>query len=100
MIKKRDKRAFKRDFSFLVNEAKTLYEKNRMLSDRYTYIAYKIFLSKKLKLSKNEKVLICKTCNKILIPGKTAVVRLRKGAILYKCLNCDGVRKLGYDKSD
>ncbi len=99
MLKRKDKTAFKRDFDFLVNKAIELYDSNRKLSERYSYIAYKIYLSKKLDLSKNEKVLICKHCNKILIPGKTAVVRLRKKAIIYKCLNCGNVRKLGYDKS-
>ncbi len=99
MIKRKDKTAFKRDFDFLVNEAKALYDSDRELSERYAYIAYKIYLSKKLALSKQEKVLICKRCNKILIPGKTAVVRLAKKAITYKCLNCGNVRKLGYDKS-
>ncbi len=99
MIKRKDKAAFKRDFDFLVKGAKELYDSDRGRSERYAYIAYKIYLSKKLELSKQEKVLICKRCNKILISGKTAVVRLRKKAIIYKCLNCGNVRKLGYDKS-
>lgn len=99
MIKKRDKAAFKRDFIFLTKEARELYDSDKKLSDRYSYIAYKLFLSKKLELSKSEKVLICKNCNKILIPGKTAVVRLKNRMITYKCLNCGNVRKLGYDKS-
>lgn len=100
MIKTRDKKAFKRDFDFLLNSSAELYDKDRQLSERYTYIAYKMLLSKKLKLSKSEKVLICKKCNKILIPGKTTVIRLKKGMITYKCLNCGNVRKLGYDKSN
>ena len=97
MIKYRDKVAFKADFDFLVRESQALYDSNRKLSDRYAYIAYKIYLSKKLKLPRSEKVLICKKCNKILIPGKTVIVRLSKGIIMYKCLNCANVRRLRYD---
>lgn len=100
MVKKHDRAAFKRDFDFLVDSAKNLYSTNKTLADRYTYVAYRIFLSQKLKLSKSEKVLICKRCNKILIPGKNVAVRLKKGLIVYKCLNCGNVRKLGYDKSN
>ena len=97
MIKYRDKAAFKADFDFLVRESQALYDPNQKLSDRYAYIAYKIYLSKKLKLSRSEKVLICKKCNKILIPGKTVIVRLSKSTITYKCLNCANVRRLRYD---
>jgi RNase P subunit RPR2 len=97
MIKSKDKVSFKADFDFLVKESQVLYDLNRELSDRYAYIAYKIYLSKKLKLAKNEKVLICRKCNKILIPGKTLVIRLSKGMITYKCLNCANVRRLRYD---
>jgi ribonuclease P protein subunit RPR2 len=100
MVKTKDKSAFKRDFNFLVDTARKIFTENQKLSDRYAYIAYRIFLSKKLKLSKNEKVLICKRCNKILIPGKTVIVRLKNGIITYKCLNCGNVRKLGYDKGN
>ncbi len=97
-IRLKDKRSFKRDFDRLVTMSRSLYDSDKKLSDRYAYIAYRIYVSKKINLDKNEKVLICKRCYKILIPGKSTIVRVRKGLIIYKCLNCGTVRKLGYDK--
>ncbi len=99
MIKTKDKGAFKRDFERLIRLAFEVYPKDEKLANRYAFIAYKMLLSKRLKLGSGEKVTICKKCAKILIPGRTGRVRLKKGFILYKCLNCGSVRKLGYDKS-
>jgi ribonuclease P protein subunit RPR2 len=99
MLRKKNKNAFERDYNFLVKEALKLYDTDRKLSDRYAYIAYRIYLSKKLDLSKDKKLLICRRCNRILIPGRTAVVRLKNKSITYKCLNCGNVRKVRYDKS-
>lgn len=73
-------------------------EKNDVFSDRYVYIAHKLVKSKKVKLDGKEKFLICKNCNKLLIPGKNCQVRLKQGFLTYKCLNCGNVKKVKYDK--
>ncbi|MCL4399534.1 hypothetical protein M1293_03475 [Candidatus Parvarchaeota archaeon] len=98
MITKRDKNAFLRDYRRLLNLASKKYDDDKELSERYSYIAYRMLLSKKLKPPRGEKVLICRHCTKILIPGKTMSVRLYKGMITYKCRSCGNTRKLMYDK--
>jgi ribonuclease P protein subunit RPR2 len=93
-ISKHDEKRFRRDFYSLINMAK----ENKELSDRYIYIAHRILTSKKIKLSKEEKFLICRRCNKLLVPGFNCTVRLKQGFLTYKCLNCGNVRKVKYDK--
>ncbi|MCL5009679.1 MAG: ribonuclease P Rpr2/Rpp21/SNM1 subunit [Candidatus Parvarchaeota archaeon] len=99
MLRKKNKSSFEKDYNFLVKEALRLYDTNRELSNRYAYIAYRIYLSKKINVSRDRKLLICRRCNRILIPGRTAVVRLKNKSVTYKCLNCGNVRKVKYDKS-
>ncbi len=99
MFKKKNKSSFERDYNFLVKEALRLYDTDRKLSNRYAYIAYRIYLSQKPDLSTEEKLLICRRCKRILVPGRTAIVRLKNKNITYKCLNCGNVRKLKYVKS-
>ncbi len=98
MIYTKNSKIFKEDLHKLVGMARETYDSHRALSLRYSYIARRLILSKKLRLEKNEKLLICKKCNTLLIPGKTAVVRLKSGMLDYKCLNCGKTKKLGYDK--
>ncbi len=98
MIYKKDSKRFERDFDWLVLSAVSLYDSDRALSDRYSEIAYSILKSKRARLGHDKKVLICKDCTKILIPNKTAVVRLERGFLVYRCMNCGRVRKTRYDK--
>ncbi|MCL4391522.1 MAG: hypothetical protein M1284_03285 [Candidatus Parvarchaeota archaeon] len=94
MLVKNDKKRFKRDFDSLI----TLAGKEKEFSDRYAYLAYKLVKAKKVKLDRGEKFLICRSCNRLLIPGINCRVRLKQGFLTYKCLNCGNVRKVKYDK--
>ena len=93
-VYRNDEKRFRRDFDYLVKAAR----ENKDLSERYTYIAKRILTSKKIKLPREEKFLICRSCNKLLIPGVNCRVRLKQGFLTYKCLNCGNVRKVKYDK--
>ena len=93
-VYRNDEKRFKRDFDYLVKAAR----ENNALSDRYAYIAKRLLMSKKIKLPKEEKFLICRNCNRLLIPGVNCRVRLKQGFLTYKCLNCESVRKVKYDK--
>ncbi len=94
MVSTKNYKAFKRDFDSLLKLARN----EKSMADRYTYLAYHMIKSKKVRLSREEKFLICKNCNKLLIPGKNCRVRLSEGFLTYKCLNCGNVRKVKYDK--
>lgn len=98
MIYTKNSKIFKENFERLIRMALKAYDTDKALSARYSYIARRLVLAKKLKLEKNEKLLICKKCNTLLIPGKTAVVRLKMGLLQYTCSNCGETKKLGYDK--
>ncbi len=94
-VSKKDQKKFKRDFNVLITLAKN---SDKKLSDRYAYIASNMITSKKVKLNQEEKFLICKKCNRLLIPGRNCNVRLIKGFLTYKCLNCGSIKKVKYDK--
>ena len=93
-VSKNDREKFRRDFYRLVEMSA---EEGRP-SERYAYIAHRMVTSKKIRLAKGEKFLICRSCNRLLVPGTNCTVRLRQGFLTYKCLNCGNVRKVKYDK--
>jgi RNase P subunit RPR2 len=99
MLSKHNKYAFIEDYRALAQLSEASFDTDKRLSDRYAYIAKKIFLSQRLNLRKNEKALICKKCNKILIPGKSCSVRIERGSVKRICLNCGSDKNTVYGKS-
>ncbi len=60
-------------------------------------IAWQIYLKERVKpLPREIKRSICRTCLSALIPGKTAVVRIRKGRVIVRCLKCGRVYRYPY----
>ena len=64
------------------------------------YVEHILNLSNKYKvrLPREMKIHICKRCHSILIPGKTSQVRLKKGKVVIKCLNCGAYKRYPYKK--
>ncbi len=58
---------------------------------RYVYLATRIAQRCRIKLPKRYRVLICKRCYTLLIPGKTCSVRVRGSYIIKRCLLCGNV---------
>jgi len=52
----------------------------------------------KVRLTKEQKMKICKKCYALLIPGKTSVVRLKKATVVVKCLRCGNEKHYPYVK--
>jgi len=73
-----------------------LREGDEELSRRY--VEHILNLSRKynLRLPREMKRSICKECHTILIPGKTAQVRLKKGKVVVKCLRCGSYKRYRY----
>ncbi|MCD6402785.1 MAG: ribonuclease P [Candidatus Aenigmarchaeota archaeon] len=69
-------------------------------SRRYVELLRKIGLRYNVRLPKDIKRSICKECNTILIPGKTAKVRLdsKKKTVIIKCLECGKIYRYPYSK--
>ncbi|MCW1301635.1 MAG: ribonuclease P [Candidatus Parvarchaeota archaeon] len=86
------------DVEYLLQRAKEIRASDRELADRYAKIAYLTITKNRLKMKREQKLLICKNCNRLLIPGDTSVVRLYKEAVTYKCLNCGKTVRISYAK--
>ena len=72
------------------------------LADRYVEIAREISMKSRVRIPRDLKIFICKGCKKALIPGKTALFRVKKNhrtILIITCLRCNHVyrRVLGSD---
>ena len=57
-------------------------------SDRYTQLARAIGMRYRVRIPRHLKMRLCKRCHRLLIPGKTARVRLRGEYMTTTCLRC------------
>ncbi len=66
------------------------------ISSRYVELILKIARKYNIRLPREMKYRICKKCNCFIIPGKNATVRLKKGKVVIKCLECDRYKRYPY----
>ena len=76
--------------NYLLEQAK----KNEEFEDRYSSLAFKIATKYRVRLSKEQKLLICKKCQGFLRPGRSLRVRRNKGVTSYTCLKCNDTRRV------
>ncbi len=57
------------------------------------YVKLMLEISKHYKVKIPEKRYICKKCQSVLIPGVNSTIRIRKGKVIVKCLNCGNVKR-------
>ena len=90
----------KERIKLLFRMAASLVDKNPEISRRYIKLLRKIGLRYNVRLGKEIKRSICKNCNALLIPGKTARVRInsRNKTIIIRCLACGSIKRYGYAK--
>ena len=93
--KKHKKIALER-INTLFKEAKSMFNEDPKLSNRYVQLARRISMKYKVKIPAQFKRRICKNCYCYLVPGKNCRVRTHKGHIVYYCLNCKGFMRIGY----
>ncbi len=77
--------------SRLFELALEIYKTDLDLADRYVELARKISMRARVRIPRRYRLLYCKGCGGILIPGVTARVRvrsLREKHIVIKCLRC------------
>jgi ribonuclease P protein subunit RPR2 len=72
----------------LLNISKETAETKPEKSRRYVNLARKIGMRYNVRLSKYQKKQFCKTCDTILVPGKTMSVRVVGGKTVKKCSFC------------
>lgn len=80
----------------LFREAKSVFNEEPKLADRYAQLARRIAMKYKVKFPIKLKRRICKKCLKYLVPGSNCRVRTNKGHIVYNCLNCNHIMRFGY----
>lgn len=67
------------------------------LADRAIRLARAIGMRYNLRLTREQKLLMCRNCHGLLWPGRTARVRLRKGIRTVFCANCGEHSRWGYE---
>lgn len=88
----------KERIQILFGLAEREFDRRPERSRRYVGLARKISLRHNIRLDKNLKKKFCKSCNSLLIPGKTSQIRIdaRKKAIAIKCLKCNKIYRHPY----
>jgi len=88
----------KERINILFNLAKKNIDSNPERSRRYVQLMRKIALRYNIRLPREIKRSFCKKCNTLLIPDKTAVVRInnKTKTVNIKCLNCGSVYRYPY----
>lgn len=57
------------------------------------YVSLALEISRHYKVKIQNKRYICKNCKIILIPGRNAEVRIKKGRVNLKCLRCGNIKR-------
>ena len=66
-------------------------------SDRYTQLARVIGMRYRVRIPRHLKMRLCRQCHRLLIPGKTARVRLRGEYMTTTCLRCGALMRRPYN---
>ncbi|MGQ4834613.1 MAG: ribonuclease P protein component 4 [Candidatus Asgardarchaeia archaeon] len=80
----------------LLKKAKETMDIDPKLSSDYVNLILRLVKKSRVRLPKNYKMWICKKCKRLLIPGKTARVRIRTRRtthITITCLNCGNIKR-------
>jgi ribonuclease P protein subunit RPR2 len=79
----------------LLAHAKEAFSTNRLLARRYVELARRIGMKAGVRLTREQKLFICKGCRSLLVPGVNCRVRTRSEygtTVLITCLDC-GAKK-------
>lgn len=82
--------------SILLREARHIVKQDPELSRRYVERARRIGMKIKVSIPGEQKRLLCRKCNTILLPGYNCRVRTRPGSdarTVVTCLSCGSVRR-------
>ncbi|MDH7564454.1 MAG: ribonuclease P protein component 4 [Candidatus Bathyarchaeota archaeon] len=75
----------------LLNLAKETKNTDPTQAQRYAAIARKVAMAAKIRLPKEHRLLICKHCKNLILPGQNCRVRIRQRRephVTITCLNC------------
>ncbi len=69
---------------------------NRDLSDRYVRLARRIGMRYQVSMPTDLRRRVCRGCESLLVPGRTARVRVASGRVSVTCLRCETVKRYPY----
>jgi ribonuclease P protein subunit RPR2 len=94
--KKEAKRIARERMDILFCLARETFPRDRELARRYVSLARKIGMRYNVRLLKKDKILICKNCNSLLVPGVNSRVRTHASRVIITCLDCSHVRRVPF----
>jgi ribonuclease P protein subunit RPR2 len=80
-----------------------LAQENTTHQQRYITLLRKVATRNRTHIPRPIGQSICKHCNIILIPGKTARIRFKRGKNTLKvitCLSCGNIKRIGFTKAN
>lgn len=66
--------------------------------DRYVSLARRIAMRYQVSLPAELRRRVCRECDRILVPGRTARVRITHGRVGVTCLHCGTVKRYPYQR--
>jgi ribonuclease P protein subunit RPR2 len=78
--------------------AKREYEKHPDRSERYVQLIRNISMRNRMSIPREIKRSICKHCYAFLVPGSSALYRLKEGYIVISCQHCGNKMRFPYKR--
>jgi len=72
----------------LFEQSRTMFVKDKNLSNRYIKLARKMSLKYKVSIPRELKSAYCKSCFSYLMPGKNVRIRISNNKVISYCLDC------------
>lgn len=82
----------------LFSEAALQFTAHPELSHRYMQLASRMAQRYRIHFTREQKRMYCKGCSHYLVQGVNARIRLQKGILVIRCLDCNHLRRLPYKK--
>ncbi|MFA6072994.1 MAG: ribonuclease P [Candidatus Woesearchaeota archaeon] len=76
--------------------AEMIFKEDKALANRYVFLARKLATKYKVSFSKEQKMKFCKNCGSFLVQGVNSRLRLSKGNLVIKCMDCNVIRRSKY----
>lgn len=84
--------------NILFTQAKRIVKEDKELANRYIELARKIAMKFNLKLPKELRKMVCRSCKRFLMPGITAKTRIKNRTLYIYCYFCKHINRYPLEK--
>lgn len=96
---KREIRRIARErMDILLTLAGEVFHRDRDLARRYVVHARNLGTRYNIRLSKKDKLMLCRRCSSFLVPGVNCRVRTHEGRVVITCLECGALRRIPFTR--